>query len=340
MGPQEDKMPDTNQSRLIAVLVERENETIAPITYELLHAGRLLANKLQGSLAAILIGYEVENIAREVAPFVEQVYCLNHTLLRTFQVELYAAALEQLCKSIRPEIILTGHTLDNSDLAPRLACKLGTRLVTDCVHLDLDPQTNDLLCTKPVYGGNALATFRIGSRPRMVTVRTKVMEPAKPGPSSGNVINFEPSIDGSLVKTELVEAVPIETVSLDKANAIVAVGRGIGGVEGLKELEKVVQSLRKHFDRVEVGASRPAIDAGWLPSSRQIGLTGEKVSPQLYLAVGISGASQHISGMTGAKKTVAINKDARAPIFNYSDYGVVGNYRDVIPALAKKLEEL
>lgn len=333
-------MQESSQGKTVLVLVERENEGVASITLELLNLGRVLAQKLEGSLSAVLVGYGVANLANDVARFADQVYCLDNSLFRVFQVEAYTAALESLCKKISPYIILVGHTLDNVDLAPRLAYRVGARLVTDCIQVDLDTQNNALLCSKPVYGGNVIATFSIASRPWMVTLRPKIMEPAQSSPVAGKVTNIEVALDGSLVRTELVETVPLDSVSLDKADAIVAGGRGIGGIEGIEELKKLAQSLRKYFNMVEIGASRPVTDAGWLPTSRQVGLTGERVSPQVYFAVGISGASQHISGITGAKKIVAINKDLRAPIFRYADYGVVGDYRSVVPALTKKLGEL
>lgn len=333
-------MQESGQGKLVLVLVERENQGVAPVTLELLNAGRVLAQKLSSSLVAVLIGYGLANLASDVARFVDHVYCLDNSLFKVFQAEAYTAALENLCKKISPDIIIVGHTLDNVDLAPRLSYRLGSRLVMDCVKLELDAQNNNLLCSKPVYGGNVIATFSIGGRPWMATLRPKVMEPAQPNSVAGKVTNVEVALDKSLVRTESVETVPLDSVSLDKADAIVSGGRGIGGVEGIEELKKLAESLKKYFNMVEIGASRPVTDAGWLPPSRQIGLTGERVSPQLYFAVGISGASQHISGITGAKKIVAINKDMRAPIFRYADYGVVGDYRSVVPALTKKLGEL
>jgi electron transfer flavoprotein alpha subunit len=230
--------------------------------------------------------------------------------------------------------------MDNLDLAPKLACRMGSRLVTDCIGFDVELSTGHLLCTKPVYGDNAVATFIVEKKPYMATLRPKVMEDIERIPTKGKVINVDIVIEESITKVELIEEIPGETVSIDKADAIVAGGRGIKKVEGLKQLEELIEILKKYFGKVELGASRPLVDNGWLPSSRQLGLTGEKASPELYIAIGISGASQHLSGILGSKKIIAINRDEQAPIFSSADYGVVGEYEHVIPAIIKKLREL
>lgn len=338
----------------ILILVEEEDGQIASITFELLRAGRELADKIGGILCTAVLGHEVVDIANESTNFSDECYCLNQILLADFQVDLYVHALEKLCKNINPDIILMGQTLDNLDLAPRLAYKMGTELITDCIGFDIDQETGRLLCMKPVYGDNAIAIFIIEKKPHMAMLRSKVMGAIGRSSKKGKVFDFDPALDGSLAKTELIKTVTGESVSLDKADAIVAGGRGLKiegdkqegfkqeGLkqEGLKQLEELVGVLKKFFSKVELGGSRPLVDAGWLPPSRQLGLTGEKANPQLYIAVGISGASQHLSGILGSKKIVAINKDERAPIFKSADYGVVGRYEDVVPALIKKLKEL
>ena len=333
-------MVTDQKHKRILILVGKEDREIASITFELLRAGRDLADKGGGTLCAAVLGHAVGDISHEIAHFSEEVYSVDNPLLAAFQADLYAHALEQLCRSIAPDIVLMGHTLDNLDLAPKAACKMGTKLITDCIRLDIESETGYLLCTKPVYGGNAVATFMIDKKPYMVTLRPKVMEEIGRNPMEGEVIRFDPAIDASLAKTESIETVSGDRVSLDKADAIVAGGRGIKKIEGLEQLEELVEILREYFGNVELGASRPLVDTGWLPPSRQLGLTGEKASPQLYIAVGISGASQHLSGIQGSKKIVAINKDEQATIFASADYGVVGQYEDVVPALIRKLREL
>jgi electron transfer flavoprotein alpha subunit len=324
----------------VLTLVERENGEVATITLELLQAGRELADKLGANLCAAVLGHELGVISREITHFADEVYSLESTLLEDFQVQLFTHALEQLCRKIDPDIVLMGHILNNLDLAPRLACKLGSKLITDCIGLDIEAESGHLLCMKPVYGDNAIATFISDNKPQMVTLRSKAMKDMARGPAKGEVISFDPAIDKSLAKIELLETIPGESVSLDKADVIVAGGRGIKKIEGLKGLKEIIAVLKGSFGKVELGVSRPLVDAGWLPPSRQIGLTGEKVSPQLYIAIGISGASQHLSGILGANKIIAINRDEQAAIFKSADYGVVGEYEGVLPAFIKKLREL
>lgn len=329
----------TEQTRIL-ILAEKEDEIFAPITFELLRAGSELADKAGGRLCSAVLGLEIGEISEEMAHFSDEVYVLDHPLFAVFQVDLYAHALEQLCRSTDPDIVLTGHTLGNLDLAPRLACRMEAHLITDCIGLDIEPEMGHLLCTKPVYGDNAVATFAIEKKPQMVTLRPKVMGGMERRTTKGKVTHFDPGIDESLLRTEVIETVPGESVSLDKADAIVAGGRGIKGIEGLQQLEELIEVLRRYFGKVELGASRPLIDAGWLAPSRQLGLTGEKANPEVYMAIGISGASQHLSGIVGSKKIVAINRDEQAAIFDSADYGVVGRYEDVLPAFIKKLRQL
>lgn len=324
----------------VLVLVESTGPDIAPITFELLRIGKDLASARRADLCAAVLGNQVAAVAGEIARFCDEVYAVEAKLLAAFQVDVYAAALLKLCQSINPIAVLMSHTPDNLDVATKLSCRLGTQLITDCVGLGFQPDTGNLLCTKPVYGGNAVATFEVENKPVLVTLRSNVAEPITESPGKGKVTAFPVDLDESMVKVEVLGAVAGESVSLDKADAIVSGGRGIGKIEGLKQLEELAKVLKKYFNRVELGASRPLIDNGWLPSSRQLGLTGEKASPQLYFAIGISGSSQHMSGISGSKRIVAINKDSQASIFKSADYGVVGEYESVVPALVKKLKEL
>jgi electron transfer flavoprotein alpha subunit len=174
----------------------------------------------------------------------------------------------------------------------------------------------------------------------MATIRPKAMEPIGPSSATGKIIHVDPVIDEPTVKVEVIEKINEETVSLNRAEAIVAGGRGVKNAEGLKQLRELVEVLERYFGRVELGASRPLVDARLVPSSRQIGLTGEKVAPELYIAVGISGSLQHLTGILGAKKIIAINTDPKANIFKVADYGVIGNFEEVVPALKRKLEKL
>ena len=264
----------------VLILVEREDGGVATITLELLQAGRELADKVGANLCAAVLGREIGDISKEITHFADEVYSLKSTLLQDFQVELYTHALEQLCRKIEPDIVLMGHILNNLDLAPRLACKLGSKLITDCISLDIEAESGHLLCMKPVYGDNAIATFISDNKPQVVTLRPKVMKDMARGPAKGEVVSFDPAIDKSLAKIELLETIPGESVSLDKADVIVAGGRGIKKIEGLKGLKEIITVLKRSFEKVELGVSRPLVDVGWLPPSRQIGLTGEVYSEE------------------------------------------------------------
>jgi electron transfer flavoprotein alpha subunit len=324
----------------ILVLVEKEEGRSATLTFELLKVGKELSGKGKEALCACILGHEISDLSTEMAYYADEVFVLDNALLANFQVDLYAFVLLELCRAIKPNTVLMGHTYDNLELAPKLACKMGNDLVTDCVKIEREKETGSLLCTKPIYGGNAVAVLQMDTKPQIVTLRPKVMDALEKGNVKGEIVSFDCELAPSLVLTESLAIVPGESVSLDKANAIVAGGRGIKTTEGIEVLGNLVKALQRFFDKVELGASRPLIDAGLLPHSRQVGQTGEKVSPEAYIAVAISGASQHMAGVVGSKKIIAINKDSEAPIFEASDYGVVGQYEDVVPALIKKLKEL
>jgi len=333
-------MEDIGRNKRVLVLIEREVQEIASITYELLNSGMRICKKLSGTLSAAVLGHKISDIVNEVAYFSDEVYSLDNILLKAFQVDIYAAALENLCGSIKPEVVLMGHTFDNLDLAPRLAHRIGAELIPDCNFIDIEPESEHLLCTKPIYGERAVAIFEIGKKPQMATRRSGSVEAVERNQTKGKLFIFDPCIDKSLSRAEAIETILGQGVSLDKADVIVGGGRGVKTTEGINLIEELIGVLRKRFSRVELGASRPLVDSGLAPRSRQIGQTGERASPQLYIAVGISGASQHLSGILGAKKIVAINKDEQASIFDSADCGVVGNYEDVLPALIKKLAEL
>ena len=332
-------MASSEGKRVLAVLERDEGGGVLPASLELIRAGSGLAEEMGAELSVAVLGHGIQGLAEEMAQFSAEVFAVDHPLLSDFKAELSREALHQLCRPSPPDVILFTHSLEALEVAPKLACRLGGQLVTDCVKLEPGPG-GELLCDKPIYGDNAVATFVLRSRPAVLTLRSKVLEPAEPKGEKGRVVAFEPALDRSVAKTEVLERIAGEEVGLDKAEAIVAGGRGIRVKEGLGLLEELIQVLRDRFSTVELGASRPLVDMGWLPPSRQLGLTGERASPQLYIAVGISGASQHLSGVLGSKKIIAINKDPEAPIFKVADYGVVGEYEKVPPGLIRKLREL
>jgi len=333
-------MEGRQKNKKILVLVERDNGGLAPVTFELLKAGKDLADKLGADLCAAVLGHEISAMSNEIAHFSDEVYCIDNPLLRDFRVEIYAQVLWKICSDINFDVVVISHKLDNLDLVPRLAYKMGVPIITDCINLTIEPETEYLLCTKPVYGAKILSTFILEKKPYIITIRSKAMEPIGSNDANGKIIYLNPTIDESSIKIALIEKIKGETIALDKADTIVAGGRGIQGVEGLRQLEEMVRVLKRYFKEVELGASRPLVDIGLVPSQRQVGLTGEKVAPELYIAVGISGALQHLTGMLGAKNIVAINNNPKAPIFEVAHYGVVGDYQEVVPAVIKKLEEM
>lgn len=310
-------------------------------TLELLGAGKKLAADLGVGLSVLLLGDAVSEAANQALSYgTAWVYTMEHPLLKGFAADLWVASLEQTCNRIKPKVLLMGHSLVGMEVGPRLAVRLNTRLTTDCVDLAIDPQDGLLLRTKPVAGGNAVSVFKCQGAPQMATVRGKVFEPVAAGDGKGEILDIEPAIDRSMVKVESLGVVKEETVALDKADVVVAGGAGLDDEEGFDLLRDLSKALSKSFGSVMVGATRVAVDKGWITSDHQVGLTGIMVSPDIFVSVGISGAIQHIVGMIHSKKIITINTDPGCTMFKVSDYGIVEDYQKVIPALIQKLEEL
>ncbi len=324
----------------VLVQTELDGREIAPVSLELLGIGKEIAEELNTDLSSSVLGHEIGEAANEAASYSDKVYSIDHPLLSDFYPELYAEAMENLCEEIEPGILLLAHTYRGADIAPRLSYRLKTNLTTDCLEIKVNEENGRLERTKQVYGGNVKATFTYENDPQLVTIRPKVMDPLESQPDEGEIIDFDPEIGENMKETEIIERVEEEAVKLDNADAIVSGGRGIGEEEGFKDLKELASVLEQSYGKVEIGSSRPPVDSGWVPSSRQIGLTGEKVSPKLYIAVGISGATQHLVGMSNSGKIIAINNDPNATIFEMSDYGVVGDYEEVLPSFKTKLEEI
>jgi len=313
---------------------------LAPVTQELLGGGRKLADDLGQELLAVLLGSELGDLGKEAIAFgADKVYVVDDPLLKTYQGDSYVAVVEKVCKDAEPEVLLMGQTDTGRDLAPRLAFRLGTGVSMDCVELSIDPDTKNLLQTKPVYGGNAQAIYVCEStRPQMATIRAKAMDALERDDSrQGEVVTVEVGIDESIIKAKVVDTIMQEVVGikLEDADVIISGGRGLGGPEPFKDLEELAKLLGG-----AVGATRPPCDDGWVPAGMQIGLTGKIVSPTLYIAIAISGSSQHLAGCSGAKNIVAINRDPEANIFKVASYGVVGDYKQVLPAFTEKVKEL
>ncbi|MFC1933016.1 electron transfer flavoprotein subunit alpha/FixB family protein [Chloroflexota bacterium] len=312
---------------------------LSAMAAELLGCGRKLADDLGQEVSAVLIGSDISSLAQEAIAFgADKVYVVDDPLLEDYQTDSYVSVMEKVVKQAMPQIILLGQTSIGRDLAPRLAFRLETAATLDCVALDIDPDSKRLLQTKPVYGGNAQAILTSKSDPQIATVRAKVMSPLERDTSrKGEVITIEAGLDPSAIRTKVLEKVKeeVEGIKLEDAPVVIGGGRGIGSVEGFEQLKELARLLKG-----AVGSSRPACDNGWVTDTSQVGLTGKIVTPDFYLAVGISGSSQHMAGCSSSKCIVAINKDPEANIFKVAHYGVVGDWKKVFPAFAEKVKEL
>jgi len=325
----------------VLILGEMKEGLLDMKTLELLQAGKKLADDLGAGLSVVLLGDAVSAEAEQaVSSGPDRVYKLEHPLLKGFNADLWLASLEQACKKINPKILLMSHSFIGMELGPRLACRLNTRITTDCIDLSIDPEDGLLLRTKPVSGGNAISVFKCPGEPQLATVRGKVFEPAEAVDGKGEIVDMVPEIDESMIRVESIEVVREEVVALDKADVVVSGGAGLGDEDGFEILQDLSKALNKTFGSVMIGCSRMAVDKGWISSDHQVGLTGTMISPNIYIAVGISGAIQHLVGMIQSKKIIAINTDQGCNMFKVADYGVVEDYERVIPALVKKLEEL
>ncbi len=324
----------------VLILGEMKEGSMDTKTLELLGAGRELAGDAGGGLSLVLAGDSVSRAAEDAAPYgPDRIYKLEHPLLKGFLPDLWLAALEQACKRINPQILIMSHVPTGMELAPRLAFRLNTGLTTDCIALSIDPADGLLKRTKPVSGGNAISVFKCPGEPQMATIRAKVFKPAEPGEGKAEIVDITPELDESMNKVESIEVVKEDVISLESANVVVAGGAGLGEEEGFELLEELAEALRKPFGNVMIGCSRVAVDKGWISSDHQVGLTGSMISPDIYIAVGISGAIQHLVGMIHSKKIIAVNTDQGCNMFKVADYGVVEDYEKVIPELLKRLEE-
>ncbi len=310
---------------------------LAAVSTEALGIGRKLADSLGQELAAVIIGSGIGNVANQAISFgANKVYVIDNAMFANYTNDGFVGAMEKLNAKVAPEIILMGQSSVGMDLSPRLAFRLGTATVLDCVNLTIEG--GKLQKTKPVYGGNAQAVYVSETKPQMATIRAKAFEPNGPDTSrSGSVVNFDPGLDASAIRQKVVGRVKEEAegIKLEDAQLVVCGGRGMGSAEAfgvLYDLAKVLNGA--------VGASRPPCDSGWVPANLQIGLTGKMVGPTVYIGVALSGSSQHQSGMSGSKNIIAINKDPEANIFGIAHYGVVGDYKKVVPAFKTKCKEL
>ena len=311
----------------------------SPATAELLAAGRALLQSLEGELTAGLVGHDLAAIAAEVLQAgAERVYTVDDALLHDLPVDQCLEALLRVCHAAVPDVILFARSAWSREVASRLAGRLGVGLLQDCLEVGIDPDSGRLTALRPVYGGNFLARMRCVASPQIAVLRSQAYEPLTPDPNrQGDVVAVPVALDASQPRVRVVRRVRHEHsgARLTEARVVISGGRGLGGPEPFRDLEELAGMLG-----AAVGASRAAVDAGWVPGHWQVGLTGVTVTPDLYLTVGISGASQHMAGCSGAKVIVAINTDAEAPIFRDARYGVVGDWRAVLPAFMEAVRGL
>lgn len=330
---------DFDDYKDIWVFGEQRGGEPGSVVYELIGEGRKLADKLNQDLCVVLLGSELSDKAEELINYsVDKVYLVDEKELENYNDEYYTAVMTGLIKEYKPSIILMGATAMGRSLGPRVAARIKTGLTADCTGLDIDKATMNLLQTRPAFGGNIMATIVCKNhRPQMATVRPGVMKAAlsKPG-YQGKVINYKFDLDQISPKTEVLEIVKGlgKSVRINDAEVIVSGGRGLGSADNFKVIEELADVLGG-----AVGASRAAVDNGWISHDHQVGQTGTTVSPRIYIACGISGAVQHLVGMKSSDIIIAINKDPEAAIFKYATYGLVGDLFEIVPLMIKKLKE-
>lgn len=322
------------------VFVEtNEDGTAKNVGLELLTPGKMMAKKQGGLLTAVVIGGKVDQAVEAASAYgADQVLVVEGPEYAHYSTDAYANAICELVAKYGPTSMLIGATNNGRDLGPRVSCRLKTGLTADCTALDIDEETGNVAWTRPAFGGNLMATIMCpNTRPQIGTVRPGVFKKSAPAEGSAAVIREDIHIDPKDIRTqvlEIIQEMSSEEVNLEDAEIIVSGGRGVGGPEGFAPVKALAEALG-----ATVGASRAAVDAGWISHSHQVGQTGKTVGPKLYIACGISGAIQHLAGMSGSDVIVAINKDPEAPIFDVADYGVVGDLFEVLPVLTEEIKK-
>jgi len=331
---------DLSAYKGVWVFIEQKKGKIQSVSFELLGKAGELAKKLNTYVGAVFLGHQIEIDACElIACGADTVYLVEAPQLANYQDEPYTNVLSGLIRKYQPEIVLCGASSIGRSLISRVAVRINTGLTADCTGLDIEPEKKLLLQTRPAFGGNIMATIITPHhRPQMATVRHKVMtQPVPDKKRKGKIIKEVFPSQDLFSRTKLIDIVEeVENlVNLAEADIIVSGGRGMGGPENFKILEELAAALGG-----AVGASRAAVDSGWMPYSHQVGQTGRTVAPKIYFACGISGQIQHLVGMQSSKIIVAINKDPDAPIFKVATYVIVGDLFQIIPALTEKFREV
>ncbi len=321
----------------IWVYVEQRGGVIQDVSYELLAKGQELAKQRGTELVGVLLGHQMKEKAQDVfAHGADKVILVDDKHLEGFDSDAYSTVFSHLVQKYKPEVVIAGGTSVGRTFIPRVAIRVKTGLTADCTGLEIDPKENLLLQTRPAFGGNIMATIICPNhRPQMATVRHKVFRKGQPDPSRNGALIEElmTIVHGRSKVVEVIREMQNE-INVAEADIIVSGGRGLGGPEKFPLLFELAKELG-----AAVGASRGAVDSGWISSFHQVGQTGKTVCPKLYIACGISGAIQHLVGMSSSDTIVAINKDPSAPIFEVADYGIVGDLNEVVPAITKVLRE-
>ena len=322
------------------VFVEtNEDGTAKNVGLELLTPGKDMAAKQGGALVAVVIGSKVDEAVKAASEHgADKVIVVDGPEYASYTTDAYAIALCTLVEKYGPTSMLIGATNNGRDLGPRVSCRLKTGLTADCTGLDIDEESGNVAWTRPAFGGNLMATILCPDhRPQIGTVRPGVFKKSDAVEAKAEVIKEDIHVDAKDIRTQVLELIKEadgENVDLEGAEIIVSGGRGVGGPEGFEPVKALADVLGG-----VVGASRAALDAGWIAHAHQVGQTGKTVGPKLYIACGISGAIQHVAGMSGSDCIVAINKDPEAPIFDIADYGVVGNLFEVLPVLTEEIKK-
>lgn len=322
---------------MILVFLEARDGKVKKSSLEAISEGGRLARELKMEANAVLVGHNVEALAPEAFRYgAPKVYILENSLLSKYSPTGYAHALHELVTEIKPEGLLFSATSMGKDLAPRLAARLGVALATDCTQVAI--QDGKWKVLRPIYAGKALASFTFKSSPQMATLRPNVFPLAEPRGSQGEVVKKDIALSEDRILDQVTEVFREEGAELDvtEADIVVTGGRGMKGPENYALLKELAELL----PHAAVGASRSAVDAGWIDHQHQVGQTGKTVSPNLYMAFGVSGAIQHLAGMSSSKVIVAVNKDPEAPIFKVADFGIVGDLFEVIPPLKEELKKV
>ncbi len=337
------------QYKGVFIYAQQVDGEISPIAFELLGKAKDLAADLDTNVTAVLLGSGVKCLADQLAEYgADRVIVVDSPVLETYRTEPYTQALAAVINEYKPEIMLVGATAIGRDLGPRVSARVGTGLTADCTKLEIgdfplnplpgkEQKHNQLLMTRPAFGGNTIATIACpDNRPQMATVRPGVMQKIEPvAGAKAEVVEFSPELKENNCYVEILDVVKevAEVANIQDAKILVSGGRGVGSKENFKLLEDLAQAIGG-----TVSCSRAVVDNGWMPKDLQVGQTGKTVRPNVYFAIGISGAIQHTAGMEESDVIIAINKDESAPIFDVADYGIVGDLNKIVPLITEAVK--